>query len=103
MNQKPHISDRDLHRLIHGEPATHAAPAAPPAAPPQPRKDLGLAVALCFFFGPLGLLYSAPIGAIVLTLIAVPLCWITLGLGLIGVYLLAIVWAVYAVNKHNAA
>lgn len=101
MDQKPHMSDRDLHRLIHGEPATHTAPAAPPAAPPQPRKDLGLAVALCFFFGPLGLLYSSPVGAIVLTLAAVPICVVSFGLGLIGVYLFAILWAVYAVQKHN--
>lgn len=103
MDPKPHMSDRDLHRLIHGEPAAHTAPAAPTAAPPQRRKDLALAVALCFFFGPLGLLYSAPVGAIVLALAAVPICLISFGLGLIGVYLFAIVWAVWAVQKHNAA
>ncbi len=102
MDPKPHMSDRDLHRLIHGEPATRSAPAAPPTAPPQRRKDLALAVALCFFFGPLGLLYSSPVGAIVLALAAVPICLISFGLGLIGVYLLAIAWAVWAVQKHNA-
>ena len=102
MDQKPQMSDHDLRRLIEGDPpaAVHLRPAAQPSEPVR-RKDLALAVALCFFFGPLGLLYSSPVAAIVLALAAVPICVISFGLGLIGVYLFAILWAVYAVQKHN--
>ena len=67
-----------------------------------PPKDARLAVALAFFFGPLGLLYSAPISAIVTLLVSVPVAFFTFGLGLIPLWGVCLWLAWDRVQKHNA-
>lgn len=66
-----------------------------------PPKDARLAVALAFFFGPLGLLYSAPIAANVTLLVSLPLGFFTLGLGLIPLWAVCMWLAWDRVQKYN--
>lgn len=61
------------------------------------RKSVFLAIALAFFFGPLGMLYSTVKGAVVCFLIIV--C--TLGYGTIIAWPLGLFWAARAASAHN--
>ena len=54
---------------------------------------------LAFFFGPLGLLYCAPVAGIALTVIAV-LLGFTVFVPL-GIWALSLVWAPFAVANEN--
>lgn len=69
------------------------------------RKDVVLSVVLCFFFGPLGLLYSSPVGAIVACCATLVMCWMTLGIGTIVIlpfaWILSMLFAWYAASAHN--
>jgi len=59
------------------------------------------AAVLGFFFGPLGLLYSTAIGAIVAFVIAIPLSILRLGFGYLLVALTCAVVGYLAAAKHN--
>lgn len=61
-------------------------------------KSTATAVILTFFFGPLGLFYVSTGAAAVLTIISV----VTLGIGLIITWPIAIILSITGVNKHNA-
>lgn len=61
-----------------------------------PPKSTALAVALAFFFGPLGLLYCSPISAIVLTILTAVVAVATLGFGLVIMWPLCMLWAAAA-------
>lgn len=78
----------------------------PSAAQPQTiiiksEKSPILAVALAFFFGPLGLLYSTPFGAIVMFFVNMVVGFFTLGFGLILTWPGCAIWAYIAANKAN--
>jgi hypothetical protein len=64
-------------------------------------KSVGGAVALAFFFGPLGMLYSTVVGALVMFVISIFVAIATLGLGLIITLPICAVWAGIAANSHN--
>lgn len=64
-------------------------------------KSVGGAVALAFFFGPLGMIYSTPVGAIVMFLVNLVVLIPTLGLGLLVTLPIGMVWAGVAASKHN--
>ena len=89
--QPQHQQQRQI--VQHDRPSPYRTP---------PPKDARLAVALAFFFGPLGLLYSAPIAAIVTLLLSVPIAFFTLGLGLIPLWGVSMWLAWDRVQKHNA-
>jgi hypothetical protein len=66
------------------------------------RKSVGLALVLGFIFGPLGLLYASVVGGIVMFFVSGVVGLLTLGFGLLLIWPICAVWAVLAVNRHNA-
>ena len=67
----------------------------------QNSKSVGLAFVLAFLFGPLGLFYASVTGGIVMLILGVILGIVTLGFGLIFIWIGCVIWAVVAVNKAN--
>lgn len=80
--------------------AEHISPAIALAAQAQ-LKSTPLAIALALFFGPLGLLYSAPGWAMILTMLSIPIALVTVGLGLIPLWIAALVVAALSSERHN--
>lgn len=64
-------------------------------------KSVGIAVALSFFFGPLGMLYSTILGAIIMFIISLVVGIITLGIGLIVTIPICAIWGGVAAHLHN--
>ena len=65
-------------------------------------KSLAVALILTFLFGPLGLLYATVPGALILLVLTIIVGFFTLGIGFIVGWLASMIWAVLAVNSHNA-
>jgi len=66
------------------------------------QKSVGVAFLLAFFFGPLGLLYASVTGGIVMFFVGIVISIITLGFGIIFVWIGSIIWAVVAANNANS-
>lgn len=72
-----------------------------------PGKSMAAAIILTFLFGPLGLFYASVTGGLVLLLVdlvAIPVSFLTLGVGAIVfpiVWILSIIWAVLAVQGKD--
>ena len=64
-------------------------------------KSVGLAIVLALIFGPLGLLYSSVLGAIVMFVLYIPVIIFTAGIGLILAQPICAVWAAIAANSSN--
>lgn len=64
-------------------------------------KNVGTAVALALFFGPLGMFYSTIVGAIIMMVISLVVGILTFGLGLLITVPLGAVWAGIAAHLHN--
>jgi hypothetical protein len=64
-------------------------------------KNVGLAIALTFFFGPIGMLYSTIVGALTMFVLNVGALLLTAGLGLIVTWPIGIVWSALATMSHN--
>jgi TM2 domain-containing membrane protein YozV len=78
------------------------------SAPPQQTivvvgkpKSVGVAILLAFFFGPLGLLYASVAGGIIMLILGGLIAIVTLGFGLIIVWVACVIWAVVAANNAN--
>jgi hypothetical protein len=91
---------------------TQPTPASPPSQPPQQivvvrTKSAGIAILLAVIFGPLGLLYSTVMGAIVMfivNILVILLSVVTMGFGLILLIFTwptCAIWALVAVKSHN--
>ncbi len=65
-------------------------------------KSVGAAIALSFFFGPLGMMYSTVVGGLVMLLVNLIVVVPTLGLGLLITHPICIVWAAVAASQHNS-
>lgn len=65
------------------------------------RKSVLGAVLLAFFFGPLGMLYSTSVGALVMFVVSLIVVILTLGLGLILTVPMCAIWAGIAASNHN--
>jgi hypothetical protein len=65
------------------------------------KKSMGAALALTFFFGPLGLFYASVIGGIVMLIVTIVVAIFTLGIGLLITQPICLVWAGVAVSGHN--
>ena len=66
-----------------------------------PTKSVGIAVILAFLFGPLGMLYSTVIGAIVMFLLNLGAVFLTAGFGLVVTWPIGVVWAAVAASSYN--
>ena len=65
------------------------------------RKSHIISLILTFIFGPLGLFYSTIGGAIALTILAIAIGSITLGIGALFLWPVAMIVGFFAVNRHN--
>lgn len=74
-------------------------PGARPRAVRQ--KSLLLAGLLAFLLPPIGMLYGTILGAIVMTLISIPVAIVTGGQGLAGLWPLCVLWAVWGAHRTN--
>ena len=66
-----------------------------------PLKSTGLAIILAVVFGPIGLLYSSVLGAIVMFVVNIIVGIVTLGFGLFLTWPICGLWAALAVMSHN--
>jgi hypothetical protein len=64
-------------------------------------KSMGIAVLLTILFGPLGMLYSTIVGAIIMSIISAIVGFITVGIGLLVTWPICVIWAAIAVNNFN--
>lgn len=67
------------------------------------QKSVGTAFLLAFLFGPLGLLYASVSGGIIMVFITIIVGTVTLGAGLIIIWIVCIIWAVSAASNANQA
>ena len=113
-SEQGHDEESDQPSLHHGGLLPRPVPVKPKEYPgPLPRtheeeetvvkdKSVGAALVLTFFFGPLGLLYVSVLGAILLTILAIIVAVLTLGLGLIFIWPTSMIWAALsASNQHS--
>ena len=63
------------------------------------RQSVGLAYLLTFLFGPLGMLYSTVVGALVMLVVSVGAASCTAGLGLIITWPICILWGCMAASS----
>ena len=64
-------------------------------------KSAGTAFALGLFFGPLGMLYSTGLGAVVMFVVTSLVAFFTLGFGLLVTQPVCAIWAAMAASSHN--
>ncbi len=64
-------------------------------------KGVGIAIILALLFGPLGLLYSSVLAAVVMFIVSIPVVIFTAGLGLLLTQPICAVWAAVAVMSRN--
>lgn len=67
----------------------------------MPTKSVGISILLTFLFGPLGMLYSTILGALVMFVVSVIVAIVTLGLGLLITWPISIIWGAMAASAHN--
>ena len=66
-----------------------------------PTKSMGISILLTFLFGPLGMLYSTIMGAVVMGIISLPVGFFTAGLGLIVTWPICVIWGAVATSGYN--
>ena len=79
---------------MNPSPPPFPGPSAPPEEPP--RKSLPLAVGLTLLFGPLGLFYVNPLGAVLMSIVAFTAGLFTVGIALFVVWPVCVIWALVA-------
>jgi hypothetical protein len=67
------------------------------------KKSVVLASVLAFFFGPLGMLYSTVVGAIVMFFVHLIVGLMTFGFGVFLTWPLGVIWAAVAAKSENGA
>lgn len=67
----------------------------------QSLKSMGVGLTLTFFFGPLGMLYSTVVGALVMMVITGVIFLLTFGLGILVTWPICMVWTYIAIKNHN--
>ena len=77
------------------------APVKPQVIVVQSLKSMGLGLLLTLIFGPLGMLYSSIIGAVIMFVVSAVVGFLTLGLGLIVIWPICLGWTYAAIKKHN--
>ena len=66
-----------------------------------PTKSMGIAILLTVLFGPLGMLYSTIVGAIVMGLVSLIVGIVTVGLGLLITWPICVIWVAIATSNYN--
>ncbi len=66
------------------------------------QKSVLLSLVLTFFFGPLGMLYSTVIGAIVMLVLYLAIGIPTLGWGLTVLHPIAMIWGAVAASRSRS-
>jgi hypothetical protein len=66
-------------------------------------KSVGAALALTFFFGPLGLFYSSVTGGVVMLILSVVLATVTGGVSLFLTWPACMIWGAIAASNYNSA
>lgn len=64
-------------------------------------KSMGVGIILALLFGPLGLLYSSVLAAVVMFVVSIVVAIFTMGIGLLFTNPICAVWAAVAVNSSN--
>lgn len=64
-------------------------------------KSAGTAFALGLFFGPLGMLYSTGLGAVVMFVVSSVVAFFTLGFGLLVTMPVCAIWAALAASSYS--
>jgi len=64
-------------------------------------KNPGVAILLTILFGPIGMLYSTILGAIVMFIVSVLVALVTIGFGLILTWPICVLWAALAAVSYN--
>lgn len=67
----------------------------------QKRKSTILALVLCIFLGPIGMLYSTITGAVIMAILYIVLGIMTIGWALTVLHPIAIIWGVWAAHDAN--
>lgn len=67
-----------------------------------PQKSVPLAIILTIIFGPLGLLYSSILGAIVMLVVTLIISIFIFGSGFLFTWPVCVIWAYFSVKKHNS-
>ena len=83
------------------QPMQQGYPQQPQMIITQAPKSMGLALILTFLFGPLGLLYADVRDGLIMICISIAVAFITLGFGLIFVWIGSMIWAYMDVEKYN--
>jgi uncharacterized paraquat-inducible protein A len=65
------------------------------------QKSVGTAIALAFFFGPLGMLYSTTSGAFIMFVVTMFAMLATMGVGIFVTMPICVLWAAHAASEHN--
>ncbi|HVA32593.1 MAG TPA: hypothetical protein VNG31_00505, partial [Candidatus Baltobacteraceae bacterium] len=65
------------------------------------QKSVLTAFLLTFFFGPLGMLYSTVLGAVVMFVASILVAALTFGLGLIVTWPICVIWGTVAASNYN--
>jgi len=66
------------------------------------KKNVGLALGLALFFGPLGMLYATVKGGLIMLPVSILGALFTAGFGLFATWPICIIWAYSATKSHNA-
>jgi hypothetical protein len=64
-------------------------------------KSMGVSILLTVLFGPLGMLYSTVIGAVIMGVVSLLVGIFTLGFGLLITWPICIIWGAVATNTFN--
>jgi len=101
----PSVYATTVPRPVSASHLVRPMPSPPPRSPPAAAvkdKSVGAALVLTFFFGPLGLLYSSVLGAVLLFVIGLIVGVLTLGFGLVVIWPASMIWgALAASSKHS--
>jgi hypothetical protein len=84
---------------MHSNPDTTPNPGPNDAAPPPQPKSIAIAFLLTLLLGPIGMLYSTPIGALIMMVITIIIGVITFGIGVILVWPVCIIWSCVAAAR----
>lgn len=106
---EPRVTDAPADALVtlrsFSQTARHDLGPSPPAGSQvvvPVGKGPGVAALLAFFFGPLGMLYSTILGALLMAVVWIGVLVFTFGLGLPIVHAICAVWAAIAASSYNA-
>lgn len=82
-------------------PFSNAVSVVPVAYAVSRRKSVGGALLLAGVFGPLGMLYSTVLGALVMLFVSIFLGSLTRGLSVLFTLPVCVIWAGFAAESHN--